>query len=107
MLLTLKYFFRSIFISTVTVEYPEKFHKMKFYNRFRARLDLISDISNSSHKCTGCKVCEKICPNKSIYIFSHKGISKRIELRNFMRENIYRFVWAYLFTHFTSSTFVR
>jgi len=84
MSLTLKYFFRSIFISTVTMEYPENKHKITISDRFRAKLVLISEEIDSPHKCTGCKVCEKACPNKSIYILSQKGISKRIELRNFI-----------------------
>jgi len=84
MLLTLKYFLRSIFISTVTVEYPEKKNKLVMSDRFRAQLFLVSDNLSSPHKCTGCKVCEKACPNKSIYIMSHKGISTKVELRNFI-----------------------
>lgn len=84
MLLTIKYFLKSIFISTVTMEYPEKKNKIKISNRFRAKLVLISDSLSSPHKCTGCKVCEKVCPNKSIYIMSHKGVSEKIELKNFI-----------------------
>ena len=84
LLVTIKYFIKSIFISTVTMEYPEKKSKIKISNNFRAKLILISSNKFTPHKCTGCKVCEKACPNKSIYIISHKGISKRIELKNFI-----------------------
>lgn len=84
MLITIKYFFKSIFYSTVTMEYPECKSKIKISDRFRAKLILISDEFKILHKCTGCKVCEKVCPNKSIYIMSHKGISKKNELKNFI-----------------------
>jgi len=81
---TLTYFFKSIFVSTITMEYPENKHRIKIANRFRAKLVLVSKNLSSPHKCTGCKVCEKTCPNKSIYIMSHKGISQKIELKNFV-----------------------
>jgi len=81
---TIRYFFKSVFVSTVTMEYPEKKHKIKISNRFRAKLVLHSDTLSSPHKCTGCRVCEKACPNKSIYIISKKGLSQKIELQNFI-----------------------
>jgi NADH-quinone oxidoreductase subunit I len=81
---TLKYFFKSVFISTITMEYPENKHRIKISDRFRAKLVLVAKNLSSPHKCTGCKVCEKTCPNKSIYIISHKGISQKIELKHFI-----------------------
>jgi NADH-quinone oxidoreductase subunit I len=84
MILTITYFFRSIFVSTVTMEYPEKKNNIKISDRFRAKLVLISDNLDSPHKCTGCKVCEKACPNKSIYIMAPMGVSTKIELKNFI-----------------------
>jgi NADH-quinone oxidoreductase subunit I len=81
---TITFFFKSLFISTVTMEYPIKKNKIKISERFRAKLVLISGNTLSPHKCTGCKVCEKVCPHQSIYIFPHKGISNKIELRNFV-----------------------
>merc|ERR1711959_654141 len=59
------------------MEYPENKHRIKIAERFRAKLVLISTNLSSPHKCTGCKVCQKVCPNKSIYITSHKGISEK------------------------------
>ncbi len=83
MKVTLNYFI-TIPWSKVTREYPENRNTMVLSNRFRARLFLISESLESPNYCTGCKICEKMCPNNSIIITAGKGLSKRTELIQFI-----------------------
>lgn len=55
----LKNFFRK----NVTLEYPEK--KAPLNDRFRGRLEFLVD-ENGKPKCTGCGMCQKVCPCKDL-----------------------------------------
>lgn len=55
----------------VTRQYPENRATLKFPERYRASLRMNYD-ENGWHTCTGCRLCEKACPNASIIITTRK-----------------------------------
>jgi NADH-quinone oxidoreductase subunit I len=68
----------------VTRQYPENRATLKMYDRYRARLALVRD-DQGRHTCTGCRNCEKACPNGSIIIDVAKGaVTGRNELQSFV-----------------------
>lgn len=82
MMVTLKYLVTPS--TVVTQQYPENRKTLKLYDRFRALLEMPHD-ENGNHKCTGCKICEKACPNASIRIFSQKSaITGKLELKSYV-----------------------
>jgi|GEM_PF-369431 len=70
MKLTLGYFARPK--TVVTSQYPENRDTLKLAERFRASLKLKYD-DKGWHNCTGCGICERICPNNSIILTTRKG----------------------------------
>jgi len=56
----------------VTRQYPENRATLKMTPRYRARLLFLYE-ADGWHRCTGCKICEKACPNTSIIITTQKG----------------------------------
>ena len=70
MKLTLGYFARPK--TVVTSQYPENRETLKLTERYRAMLKLKYD-DNGWHNCTGCGICERICPNNSIILTTRKG----------------------------------
>lgn len=73
--------------TVVTQQYPENRAELKMTERYRAQLRLIYN-DKDQHNCTGCEICELVCPNRSITIYSRKNaISKKKELD--------RFVWRW------------
>jgi formate hydrogenlyase subunit 6/NADH:ubiquinone oxidoreductase subunit I len=71
MRLTLGYFLRPW--KVVTRQYPENRKSLRFPLRYRAMLTMIHD-SDGYHRCTGCKLCERACPNGSIRVITRKGL---------------------------------
>jgi NADH-quinone oxidoreductase subunit I len=64
----------------VTSEYPENRKTLKLPERFRAMLRMPRD-ENGYHRCTGCKICQKACPNASITVLTRKGpVSGKMEV---------------------------
>jgi NADH-quinone oxidoreductase subunit I len=70
MRLTLGYFARPAKI--VTQQYPENRATLKFPPRYRAMLRMIYD-DQGFHRCTGCGLCAKACPNGSLKVLTRKG----------------------------------
>jgi NADH-quinone oxidoreductase subunit I len=56
----------------VTRQYPENRETLTLAARYRARLLFIHE-EEGWHRCTGCRICEKACPNTSILIETQKG----------------------------------
>ncbi len=56
----------------VTQQYPENRESLKMANRFRGHVIMPHD-ENEDHNCTGCKICEKACPNGTISIHNTKN----------------------------------
>ena len=82
MWLTLSYLLRPSTI--VTKEYPENRLTLKFHERYRATLRLKND-ENGFFKCTGCKMCERACPNLSLKVLTRKGpVSGKMELDQYI-----------------------
>lgn len=81
MKVTLRYFLRPS--QVVTRQYPENRAVLKLTERSRGQLRLIKE-EGGYHRCPGCKICEKACPNGSITIDAHKGVSKKTELKQFI-----------------------
>ena len=60
----------------VTEQYPENRDTLQISERFRATLQFVYD-EEGYHKCTGCKTCERNCPNGTIQI-----TTKMVDLPN-------------------------
>ena len=60
----------------VTEQYPENRDTLQIPERFRATLQFVYD-EEGYHKCTGCKTCERNCPNGTIQI-----TTKMVDLPN-------------------------
>ena len=82
MRLTLSYLVRPS--TVVTQQYPENRTTLRLPDRYRSELRLIREESGH-HRCPGCKICEKACPNGSIRIMARKGaVSGKTELEQFV-----------------------
>lgn len=60
----------------VTQQYPENRETLQMMDRFRGHLDMIHD-ENNQHRCTGCGICEKACPNGTISVLTTKDLAGR------------------------------
>jgi NADH-quinone oxidoreductase subunit I len=72
MSVTLGYFFRPSRI--LTEQYPENRKTLKLHPAFRGEVIMPHD-ENGDHKCTGCTLCEKACPNATISVLNTKNIA--------------------------------
>ena len=72
MSVTLGYFFHPSRI--VTEQYPENKKTLKMHEAFRGSVIMPHD-ENGEHKCTGCTLCEKACPNATISVLNTKNIA--------------------------------
>jgi len=67
MRLTLYYFYHPSKI--LTQQYPENRKTLYIPEKFRGQVILPHD-ENNEHKCTGCTLCERACPNGTIKIIT-------------------------------------
>jgi len=70
----------------VTQEYPENREKLELEGRYRGQVIMPHD-EEGEHKCTGCTLCEKACPNGTISILKRKSLQGKLILGKF----IYRY----------------
>ncbi|MCB1045937.1 MAG: 4Fe-4S binding protein [Calditrichaeota bacterium] len=81
MRITFRYFRKPS--TVVTRQYPENRDTLKMPERYRARLIFLYE-EDGLHRCTGCRICEKACPNTSIIIATQKGeASKKPEIERY------------------------
>lgn len=81
---TIRYFFNPSGI--ITQQYPENRESLRMMDRFRGHLILIHDDHNR-HRCTGCGICEKACPNGTISVLTTQDLAGSKVLGRY----IYRF----------------
>ena len=60
----------------ITQQYPENRESLRMMDRFRGHLVMIHD-ENNRHRCTGCGICEKACPNGTISVLNTTDIAGR------------------------------
>jgi NADH-quinone oxidoreductase subunit I len=70
----------------VTEQYPENKTTLKMHPRYRGVVIMPHDEAGE-HKCTGCTLCEKACPNGTISVLNTKNIAGKKVLGKY----IYRF----------------
>ncbi|OFZ20408.1 MAG: hypothetical protein A2X94_08305 [Bdellovibrionales bacterium GWB1_55_8] len=58
--------------TVVTQQYPENRDTLKMFDRFRAHLTMAHD-EKGQHKCSGCQICQKACPNASISVVNRSN----------------------------------
>lgn len=60
----------------VTEQYPENKKTLHMHPRFRGEVIMPHD-AEGEHKCTGCSLCERACPNGSISVLNTKNHAGR------------------------------
>ncbi len=55
----------------VTQQYPENRETLEMMARFRGHLSMPHD-EDGNHRCTGCGICERACPNGTISVLTTK-----------------------------------
>jgi len=60
--------------TVITEQYPENRKTLHIAERFRGSIIMPHD-EQGEHKCTGCTLCEKACPNASISVLNTKNIA--------------------------------
>ncbi len=58
----------------VTQQYPENRDTLQMMARFRGGVVMVHDDDNN-HRCTGCTLCERACPNGSISVLNTKNMA--------------------------------
>ena len=82
MAVTLRYLLRPS--TVVTQQYPENRAELKMFDRYRAQLKFTYN-EKDEHFCTGCLICEIVCPNASIIIHNRNGpITGKKEIDHFL-----------------------
>jgi len=71
---TVRYFINPSRI--ITQQYPENRASLQMMDRFRGHVMMIHD-ENDQHRCTGCGICEKACPNGTISVLTTKDLTGR------------------------------
>jgi NADH-quinone oxidoreductase subunit I len=57
----------------VTQQYPENRETLKMTKRFRGQVIMPHD-EQGEHKCTGCTLCDKACPNGTISVLNKTNL---------------------------------
>jgi len=70
----------------VTQQYPENRDTLKLPERFRGSVIMPHDQHNN-HNCTGCRICEKACPNATISI----NVTTNEKGKKVLGEFVYRY----------------
>lgn len=71
---TIRYFINPSRI--ITQQYPENRETLQMMDRFRGHLVMLHD-ENNRHRCTGCGICEKACPNGTISVLTTTDLAGR------------------------------
>lgn len=58
----------------VTEQYPENRKTLAMHPLFRGEVTMPHD-AQGEHKCTGCGICEKACPNASISVLNTRNLA--------------------------------
>lgn len=69
---TIRYFVNPSRI--ITQQYPENRESLRMMARFRGHLTMSHD-DNNRHRCTGCGICEKACPNGTISVLTTQDLA--------------------------------
>jgi NADH-quinone oxidoreductase subunit I len=67
----------------VTQQYPENRKTLKFPERYRSFLRLVYEDSGF-HRCNGCRLCERACPNASIKVVTRRGATGKLEIDQYI-----------------------
>ena len=87
MKVTGSYFFRPSTI--VTQKYPENRKTLVMLERFKGEVVMPHNEKNE-HKCTGCGICEIVCPNGTIEIISKTITDEEGKKKKIIDKHIYR-----------------
>jgi NADH-quinone oxidoreductase subunit I len=71
---TIRYFINPSRI--ITQQYPENRETLQMMDSFRGHLVMLHD-ENNRHRCTGCGICEKACPNGTISVLTTTDLAGR------------------------------
>ena len=78
---TIRYFVNPSKI--ITQQYPENRETLQMMDRFRGHVIMIHD-ENNQHRCTGCGICEKACPNGTISVLTTTDLAGRKVLGSYI-----------------------
>ena len=81
-----KYFFKPG--TTWTQQYPNNRKDLKMFDMFKGEV-IMPHNDNNEHKCTGCGICEIICPNGSIEVISASIVNEEGKKQRIIDKHIY------------------
>ncbi|MBN8218149.1 MAG: 4Fe-4S binding protein [Spirochaetes bacterium] len=67
----------------VTEQYPENRKTLAMHPNFRGEVVMPHDAAGE-HKCTGCSLCEKACPNGSISVLNTRNLAGKKVLGKYL-----------------------
>ncbi len=72
----------------ITQKYPENRATLKMFDRFKGEL-VMPHTTENTHTCTGCGICENVCPNGSIQVITHKKENEEGKFIKQLHSHIY------------------